>query len=402
MDDVLLSMKGIKKSFPGVKALDDVHFELRRGEVHALVGENGAGKSTLVKILTGIYKADAGEIIYKGKPYSVSDPKQAQNLGISIIHQELNLLPDLSVADNIYVMREPRKWQNLVIDDKKMRQLAQKKLDELGLSIDCRARVADLSVAEKQMVEIAKALVIQSDILVLDEPTSALTETEVARLFEIIRELKERGVGIVYISHRLKEFDYIVDRVTIFRDGHYVDTCLWGETNMDDLICKMVGRPLVQQFPHRNPQIGEILFEARDICRGKLVKNASLNVRAGEIVGLAGLMGAGRTEFARTIFGAEPAESGYFYLEGREVKIRDTVDAIELGIAYLSEDRKFDGLFLDLEVSTNITIANLRNYSRIGVVDERECEVNVNKRIAELRIKTPSSAQIVSNLSGGN
>ncbi|NLF27632.1 MAG: sugar ABC transporter ATP-binding protein [Clostridiales bacterium] len=395
-------MKGIKKRFPGVQALDDVSFELQRGEVHALVGENGAGKSTLMKVLMGIYKADEGEIFYKGKPWTADSPRHAQDMGVSIIHQELNLLPDLSVADNIYVTREPRRWKNTVIDDRKMHKLARQRLNELGLSIDSRAMVSSLSVAEKQMVEIAKALIVESDILVLDEPTSSLTDSEVERLFGIIRTLRDRGTGIIYISHRLEEFERIVDRVTVLRDGRFVGTKNWSETSLDEVICMMVGRALTEKFPVRDVEIGEVFFRAEHIKRGKAVRDVSLMLRRGEVLGLAGLMGAGRTELARTIFGAAPAESGKFTLEGKEVSIRTTVDAIRHGIAYLSEDRKFDGLFLDLEVSKNIVMANLSHYARMGVVDDRKCQKDIDARIRELRIKTPSSEQIAGNLSGGN
>ncbi|HWR22709.1 MAG TPA: sugar ABC transporter ATP-binding protein [Feifaniaceae bacterium] len=402
MTEILLEMKGIKKHFPGVKALDGVDFELRRGEVHALIGENGAGKSTLVKILTGIHRADEGEMIYKGQPLNAANPREAQDIGISIIHQEFNLLPDLSVAENIYITREPKKLRNLLIDDEAMRTMAQSKLDELGVNIDCRRAIAELSVAEKQMVEIAKALIVESDILVLDEPTSALTDSEVTRLFEIIRTLRERGTGIIYISHRLEEFEHIVDRVTVLRDGCYVATKLWKDTSMDELICMMVGRPLVDKFPPRHSDIGDVVFEAKHVRRGNAVKDASIQVRAGEILGLAGLMGAGRTELARAIFGAEPAESGSFYMEGQEVKIHSIADAIKHGIAYLTEDRKYDGLFLDLQVDTNITVTNLAGYSKYGIINDRLCAEEVAARIEELHIKTPSATQIVSNLSGGN
>jgi len=402
MQDALLTMKNIKKRFPGVQALDGVDFDLRRGEVHALVGENGAGKSTLMKVLTGIYKADEGEIFFRGESWAVDGPRHAQDKGVSIIHQELNLLPDLSVADNIFVTREPRSFMNTVIDDRKMHRLARQKLDEMGLSIDSRATVSKLSVAEKQMVEIAKALIVESDILVLDEPTSSLTDVEVKRLFGIIRRLRERGTGIIYISHRLEEFEHIVDRVTVLRDGKFVATKNWKETSLDEVICMMVGRTLTEKFPARDVLIGEVFFEAEHINRGSSVRDVSIKLRRGEVLGLAGLMGAGRTELARTIFSAEPAESGKFILDGNEISIRSTVEAIRHGIAYLSEDRKFDGLFLDLEVSKNIVMANLTGYAKMGVMDDRKCQKDIDARIRELRIKTPSCEQIVGNLSGGN
>ncbi|MEG2624498.1 MAG: sugar ABC transporter ATP-binding protein, partial [Clostridia bacterium] len=296
--EYILEMQGISKAFPGVKALDDVSFQLKRGEIHALIGENGAGKSTLMKVLMGIYCPDAGGILLRGKPFQAENPKNAQENGISMIYQEFNLIPDLTVAENIFVAREPRKYANLVIDEKRMIQRTQLLLDELHLDINASRTVSSLSVAEKQMVEIAKALVIHADILVLDEPTSALAENEVQRLFSIIRKLSDEGVAIIYISHRLEEFDQIVDRVTILRDGKYIATRDWSDITIQEMISMMVGRSITEQYPQRNATIGNTVLEAKCFTNKRL-KNVSISVRSGEVLGMAGMMGAGRTEFAR-------------------------------------------------------------------------------------------------------
>ena len=312
--DNLLRMEKISKSFPGVKALASVHFELKRGEVHAIAGENGAGKSTFMKVLTGIYKQDEGEIYYKGNLFLPENPKHAQEMGISIIHQELNLLPDLSVANNIYISREPRKVRG-IIDDKEMNEKAQALLDSMGLSINAQTEVKDLSIASRQMVEIAKALSVHSDVLVLDEPTSSLSLSETETLFNIIRKLRDEGVGIIYISHRLEEFDDIVDRVTVLRDGKYITTQPWSkEYNIPQLIRDMVGREMNEEFPKRNSTIGDVIFEVKNLTRvvneKKIFDNVSFSVRSGEVLGIAGLVGAGRTEIARAIIGADRATSG--------------------------------------------------------------------------------------------
>jgi ribose transport system ATP-binding protein len=402
----ILRMENVTKSFPGVKALDNVRFELNSGEVHALAGENGAGKSTFMKILTGIYKLDEGTIFYKGEQFIPLGPKHAQDVGISIIHQELNLLPDLTVADNIYVAREPRRRLNGIIDDKKMVLYTRELLGKLGLSINARAFVKDLSIAEQQMVEIAKALVVHAEILVLDEPTSALSITEAETLFNTIRRLRLEGVGIIYISHRLEEFDEIVDRVTVLRDGKYISTHHWKEFSMPALIKDMVGRDITEEYPKRNREIGDVFFEVKNLTRKTPVKtileNVSFNLRRGEVLGLAGLMGAGRTELARSIIAAEQPTSGTIVLNQRALKIKSPSDAIENGITYLPEDRKDAGLFLDQNVEFNITVANLDSISKAGVLNSRKGEMISNNKVTQLRIKTPSLKQNVRYLSGGN
>lgn len=399
---VLLSMQGITKTFPGVKALDNVHFEVRPGEVHALIGENGAGKSTLMKVLTGIYKQNEGTITFKGEPFEAKNPKDAQTKGISIIHQELNLLPDLTVMENIFISREIKKFGGLVLDDEKMNQESRKMLLDLGMDVDPKTKMDDLSVAKKQMVEIAKALLVKSEILILDEPTSALSTNEVEILFKIIKKLRSEGVGIVYISHRLEEFDEIVDTVTILRDGTYVKTKPWKESSIDEVVRYMVGRELTDKYPDREVEIGDVIFEAKNFSRGNVLKDVSINVRAGEVLGLAGLMGAGRTELARAIFGADHKDSGQVFVHGKEIKIKNPNDAIKAGVLYLSEDRKRDGLFLDLEVDMNITIANINGFANYGVINEKVCSEAVDTKIKELHVKTPSAKQVVQYLSGGN
>ncbi|WP_343250439.1 sugar ABC transporter ATP-binding protein [Diplocloster hominis] len=402
MGEIILEMKNICKEFPGVKALSGVDFTVRRGEVHALIGENGAGKSTLMKVLTGIYRAESGTVHFKGKEFQARNPRDAQEQGISIIHQELNLLPDLNVAENIFITREPTKAAGCMVDDKKMHQRAKELMQKLSIDIRTTEIVGNLSVAQKQMVEIAKALAVDSDILVLDEPTSALAENEVNTLFDIIRSLRNEGKGIVYISHRLEEFERIVDRVTVLRDGTYVDSMLWKDTDIDGVVTLMVGRSITEQYPKRTVKPGEVVFEARHVSRKKVLKDAGICVRRGEVVGLAGLMGAGRTELARAIFGADPVESGEFYLNGQQLHIKRPYDAIKRGMLYLTEDRKKDGIFLDMEVGMNIIIGSLPYYASHNVIHEKKARKVVADQIRELRIKTPSDRQIAKFLSGGN
>ncbi|MBS6511464.1 MAG: sugar ABC transporter ATP-binding protein [Clostridiales bacterium] len=397
----LLRMEGISKSFPGVQALKDVHFEVQSGEVHALIGENGAGKSTLMKCLTGIYVPEEGTMTFKGEPWKVSNPKEATDKGISIIHQELNLMNALTVAQNIFIGREPRKM-SFVLDDKKMRRETLKLMERIDFYLDPDAIVGTLTVAQMQMVEILRSLVVDTDILVLDEPTSSLTSAEVDKLFTIIRGLRDAGKGIVYISHRLEEFDHIVDKVTVLRDGQYVNTKLWKETTINEMIASMVGREMTEQFPERHAEIGEVVLEAKNIVRGKVLKNCSMYVRRGEVLGMAGLMGAGRTELARAIYGADKIDSGEVFINGKKVNIHNPKDAVKLGIAYLSEDRKRDGLMLDQDVSFNTYIANLDKYSKGGVVNDKDIRKTVGEFVEALSIKTPSLQQLTQFLSGGN
>lgn len=397
----LLRMEGISKSFPGVKALSNVSFTVNEGEVHALVGENGAGKSTLMKILSGVYQADEGKIYVNGKDVIIENTKEAQKLGISIIFQEFNLCPHLSVANNIFNGRQPQKLG--LVDDKKLNEDTKKILDLLSLSLDPDKLVRDLSVAEQQMVEIAKAISFNSKILILDEPTAALTEKEIDKLFEIIHKLKAKGVGMIYISHRLEELSRIADRVTVLRDGQYIATRDYADVTIDELIKMMVGRELSDKFPKYERKIGDVFFEVRNVRdKNKGLNVESLELRRGEILGIAGLMGAGRTELARAIFGAADCDSKELFLEGSPIYINTPTEAIEYGIGYITEDRKNDGLALNLDIEKNINLAHIPQLSKLGFVSNKAAIENANKYTDSLRIKTPSITQKVKNLSGGN
>lgn len=400
--EALLSVRGVTKRFPGVVALDGVHFDVMRGEVHALCGENGAGKSTLMKILSGVYQPDAGELVHRGYPCRFHSTVAAQNAGIAIIHQELNLIPHLSVAENIFLAREPRK--GLFVDQARMRADARALLDRLKLAVAPEALVGSLSVAQRQMVEIAKALSLNAALLIMDEPTSSLTESETEALFDIIRELKHSGVAIVYISHRLDEFKHIVDRVTIMRDGRHIETAMFGDTTIERIVAAMVGRPLGDAFPQRTcaPQ-EERLLSVSGLSRKGVFGPVSFHLRRGEILGFAGLMGAGRTETARAVFGADPTDGGTITLGGQEIRVRSPGEAIGHGIAYLSEDRKGEGLAVRMSVAANLTLANMEGVaSRLGFIDFQAEQAAAEEYIAALGIKTPSTAQLAQYLSGGN
>ena len=400
--DALLSVRGVTKRFPGVVALDGVHFDVFRGEVHALCGENGAGKSTLMKILSGVYQSDAGEIVHRGQACRFASTVAAQAAGIAIIYQELNLIPHLSVAENIFLAREPRK--GLFIDRARMRADAVALLERLKLAVAPEALVMSLSVAQRQMVEIAKALSVNAALLIMDEPTSSLTETETEALFGIIRELKRDGVAIVYISHRLDEFKHIVDRVTVMRDGRHIETALFGETSIERIVAGMVGRPLGDAFPPRTrvPQ-DECLLSVSGLTRKGVFGPLSFDLRRGEILGFAGLMGAGRTEVARALFGADAIDGGAIALGARAITVRSPAEAIGHGIAYLSEDRKSEGLAIRMSVAANVTLANMGAVSnRFGFIDFQAEQGAAQRYIEALGIKTPSPAQIAQFLSGGN
>jgi ribose transport system ATP-binding protein len=403
-DKSILKMENICKSFPGVNALVNVNFELKKGEVHALLGENGAGKSTLMKVLTGVYQKDSGKIFLNDEEVNILNPKDAQKLGISIIHQELNLLPHLTVAENILIGREPmNKDIQFITDDKKLNNDAKQVLTLLGLNnIDPTTKVKNLSVAMQQMVEIAKALSVNAQILIMDEPTAALTETEINELFKIIKQLKQRGVSIVYISHRMEELNYICDRVTVMRDGQSIKTMNFNETNTEELIRLMVGRKLSEQFPKITCIRGEKILEVKNLTRKDILKNISFSLYKGEILGIAGLMGAGRTELARSIFGADKFDSGKIFIEGKQVTINSPYDAIMNGIAYVSEDRKRDGLLLNLPLCENVTLASLNAITNRGFISVKKEKDVTKSYIKSLDIKTPSVEQKVKYLSGGN
>jgi ribose transport system ATP-binding protein len=399
----LVRMAGIEKSFPGVKALGDGRFDLRTGEVHALMGENGAGKSTLMKVLAGIYQPDAGVIEVNGQPVTVAGPRAAQALGIGIIHQELALMNDLTVAQNIFIGREPRKSFGR-LDDDAINRAAADIFATMKVAIDPRAEVRTLSIAKQQMVEIAKALSHRSRILIMDEPTAALNDRETAELFAIIAGLRAEGVGIVYISHKMDEIKRIADRVTVMRDGAYVATVEAGPTPINQIIAMMVGRELDQDHLEI-PDLAQapVALEVENLSRGRAVQNVSFTLRRGEILGFAGLMGAGRTEVARLIFGADRRDGGQIMVHGTPRAIATPRDAVAAGIGYLSEDRKHFGLALGLDVRTNIGLASLKRFSNpAGVVDDKGLGTVAARYIASLGIRTPSDLQEVRLLSGGN
>ena len=402
MGELLVEMTGISKSFPGVHALDDAQFELRGGEVHALVGENGAGKSTLMKVLCGIYARDAGVIKVKGVEAYPATPKAAQDLGIAIIHQELNLMGHLTVAQNIFIGREPHR--GLLLDEKALNRKATELFEELHILLDPRIRVSRLAVAQQQMVEIAKAFSYNSDVLIIDEPTAALTDTEIDELFRITRTLRDRGHGIVHISHRLEELRQISDRVTVMRDGRYINTVVTAETNIQQIISMMVGRTIFEAAPElpENPS-QEVVLEVRHLNRGRQVRDVSFQLRRGEILGVAGLVGAGRTEVMRAVFAADKPESGQVLINGEPVVIKNPGDAVRHGIAYLSEDRKRYGLALGMDVELNTVLASMRRFmNRFGWMRARATRAQALKLVETLAIKTPGIGQRVKNLSGGN
>ncbi len=401
MNDTIVSMKGICKAFPGVKALDNVQFELRAGEVMALLGENGAGKSTLMKILSGVYTRDAGEMEIFGCPYNHLTPKQAQGAGVAIIHQELNMCRHLSVAENMFLGRE--KIKGGLLSDREMYEESKRILGELKMDISPDQVVGELTISKQQMVEIAKALSIDAKILVMDEPTSSLTSREIEDLFRIIRTLKQRGCGIVYISHRLEELQHIVDRVTIMRDGQYITTLNYADTTIDEIITHMIGREIKEKFPRISCQKGKEIFSVKNLNAGRMVRDVSFSLYEGEIVGFAGLMGAGRTETTRAIFGIDRKESGELFLDGNPVQIDCPEDAIHAGVVLAPEDRKKDGLCTKLSIRHNIALPNLDLIcNKLGIVRNGAEETLCQKAITSLAVKTPSIEVDAGNLSGGN
>ncbi|WP_198085188.1 sugar ABC transporter ATP-binding protein [Variovorax sp. E3] len=400
----IVTIRDLCKSFAGVRALHNAQFELMPGEVHALMGENGAGKSTLMKVLAGVYRKDAGEVLFDGQPVDIASPRAAQALGIGIIHQELNLMNHLSAAQNIFIGREPLGVLGLFIDEEAMRAETQRIFDRMNLRLDPRTPVGELTVAKQQMVEIAKALSFDSRVLIMDEPTAALNNEEVSDLFRIIGQLKAQGVAVVYISHKMDELKRVADRVTVMRDGQYIATVPMDQTPMGSLIAMMVGRQLTEvenEFP--DTAGNEVVLEARGICRGAMVRNASFVLRRGEILGFAGLMGAGRTELARAVFGADRIDAGEVFVRGRKVSIRSPEDAVAHGIGYLSEDRKHFGLATGLDVETNIALPNMKRFLSMGAfIDQAAIGAAGERYVKQLRIKTPSVHQQVRLLSGGN
>jgi len=399
----LLRMEGISKSFPGVQALDNVDFEVYPGEILGFVGENGAGKSTLVKIISGVYSKDRGTMYFKGQPVEIHSPQEAQRIGISTIHQELALVPHLSVSENVFLNREEIKVRTIgMVDFKTMNQKAEETLKSLGVDISGKRLVKELTVAAQQMVEVAKALSMNASLIVMDEPTSSLSSKEVEALFDAMRRLKKRGVSVVFISHRLEEVLRVVDRVIVMRDGHRVGTLPIAEATEEKLIRLMVGRE-VGLFPKERAEIGQPVLEVRGISGDNGVRNVSFAVHKGEILGIAGLMGAGRTEVARLICGADRLTEGTVFIEGRKVKIHTPADAVRHGIGWIPEDRKQHGLVLGMTVRDNITMAILRRISGLlGAVSQRKENDIAKHYVDALSVITPSLTQTVRNLSGGN
>jgi len=399
-----VSLREISKSFPGVLAVQGVSVDIMPGEVHALVGENGAGKSTLMKVLAGVYKKDAGRVIYKGKEVEIPNPGAAQQLGISMIHQELNLMPHLTVAQNVFIGREPRSLFKFVVDEQEINAKTQRLMAELHLPVAPRIKVANLTVAKQQMVEIAKALSFNSEVLIMDEPTAALAEAEIAELFRIIRQLRQNGVGIVYITHRLGELQQISDRITVMRDGRRINTVPTREATIDEVIHMMVGRTIYQEMPETPAQANpDVVLEVKHLRRGNVIKDVSFQLRKGEILGFAGLLGAGRTDVVRAVFGADRIDSGETYVWGKRVRIRSPQDAVRHGIGYLSEDRKRYGLTLGMDVESNLVLAALKKFlGGLGWLKRAATRRTAARIVDQLAIKTTGLQQQVKNLSGGN
>lgn len=403
--EYVLELKNIYKSFPGVKVLEDVTLQVRPGEVHALMGENGAGKSTLMKILMGIYKADQGSIFLEGKETVIHGPKDAMSKGISMIHQELNTVLDMEEAENVFVGRELLKkgFEKLkIVDIARMREETGKYFREMNIDIDPRAKMRTLSVAEMQLVEIVKAISLNSRIIVMDEPTSAITEKEATVLFAQIERLKKQGVAIIYISHKMDEIFRISDTITVLRDGQWIGTKPAKELDNDMLIKMMVGRELTDIYPKDPVEIGDVILEVINLSRGKKVRDASFSLRKGEVLGIAGLVGAGRSELVETIFGLYPKTGGQIFLHGKEVHIKSAADAIKNKMALITEDRKQTGLNLIVSVKENIASVSIGKLSNHGIVNDKKINEVSEKYIKELKIKTPDGNAIVGNLSGGN
>lgn len=403
MQNLLLEMNGIDKRFHGVHALKNVHFDLKCGEIHALVGENGAGKSTLMKVLTGIHQADSGSITYLGSPYSVKNIGESQQLGISMIHQELNMMNHLTVAQNIFIGRETMVGK-MFIKDGDMIKEAERLFERIGIKIDPTTALGNLTVGKQQMVEIAKAISRDCKLLILDEPTAALTQSEIDELFNIMSDLKSKGIGMIYISHRMDEIKLISDRITVMRDGEYIGTVETEKVTKDEIINMMIGR-VVYEDPKTKSEVAddaEVVLEVKNLCSGRTIKDVSFTLRRGEILGLSGLMGAGRTEVARAIFGVDPFDSGEIYIRGQKVHIKSPADAVKHGIGYLSEDRKRYGLMLLKSVAENTAIASMDRYITAGIINDSKLKKEAQTYNDKLRTKTPSMDQLLKNLSGGN
>ncbi|MDO4976600.1 MAG: sugar ABC transporter ATP-binding protein [Eubacteriales bacterium] len=396
-----IEMTGIDKSFGSNQVLKQAGFFLRDGEVHALMGENGAGKSTLMKILTGVYTRDAGIVKVDGQEVHYRNPQEAEAAGIVFIYQELNVMFDLTVEENLFMGKEITKGFG-ICDRKAMRAKAKEVMDRMGVNIPVDAKMSDLSVGQQQMIEICKALMVDAKVIIMDEPTAALTQTETAALFDVIQSLRKRGVSMVYISHRMEEIFELCDRITILRDGSYIDTCEIKDITMDDVVKMMIGREIGERYPARDVTIGDTVIEVKDLTKNGVFHDASFSVGAGEVLGVSGLMGAGRTEIMQAIFGAVPADSGEIIIEGKPVKIRKPLDAMKAGIGFITEDRKVEGLMLEKTIRENIDLANLGKISGSGVISKAKEKALVKKGIDEFKIRCFGPEHECGNLSGGN
>lgn len=394
-------MKNINKSFGDNKVLKNAEFELRDGEIHALMGENGAGKSTLMKILTGVYTKDSGEIYVNDKPVDYKNPQEAEKDGIVFIYQELNSLFDLSVIDNLFMAKEIKKAFG-ILDKKAMERKAKEALESLGVKIDPKSIMSELSVGQQQMIEICKALMVDAKVIIMDEPTAALTQSETDVLFKVIEDLRKKGVSIVYISHRMEEIFELCDRITVLRDGEYVGTTEIKNTDMNSIVKMMIGRELGDRFPKRNHKIGDTILEVKDLAKEGEFENIDFRLNKGEVLGVSGLMGAGRTEIMETIFGKERKLSGTIIIDGREVNISNPSDAIKNGIAFVTEDRKTEGLMLEKSIEENITLANLNLVSSKSILKKDEINKLTNKAIDDFKIRSTGAKHKTENLSGGN
>ncbi|NQT84888.1 sugar ABC transporter ATP-binding protein [bacterium] len=403
MSQQVLQMVKINKSFAGVRVLRDVDFDLQAGEAHAVVGENGAGKSTLMKILAGIHRADSGQIVWKGMPVEMPTPASSLRLGISMVHQELTLAQHLTVAENLYLGREPLRQKQLgIISRRSLFRQAEQLVHENHFDLDPSAIVLRLSIAQRQLVEIARALAAESEVIIMDEPTSSLSAREAEEFFQVVRRLKAKGVGVIYISHRLEELHEVADRITVLRDGQRIITTPFHSIEMSEIIRHMVGRKLSAMFPKREAKIGEEVLRVENLSRAGVLHGISFSLRAGEILSVAGLVGAGRTELARAVFGVDRIDSGRIFLLGKEIRLISPSKAIAAGMGYLTEDRKVTGLALNLNILTNVTLSNLKKLVSFGKINLREERKVAGQYATRLRITTPSLRQKVLRLSGGN
>lgn len=397
----LIEMKQISKAFSGNKVLENVDFELLPGEIHALMGENGAGKSTLVKILTGIYERDTGTVHVKGKEVHFTGPKDAEKSGVAVIHQELNIIPHLTVSENMFLGKELSNRYG-VLKSKEMKEKTTEYINRLGIDIDPNIEAGRLSVGQQQMIEIARAVASNTEVLIMDEPTAALTDREIEVLFKVIDSLRAKGVGIIYISHRMEEIFKICDRISVLRDGQFIGTKIIKETNFDEIVRMMVGRQLGDRYPKRTAVPGDELLRVESFTSAEAFEGISFSVRKGEILGVAGLMGAGRTEIMEALFGYRSKEHGKVFIEGKEIRIKTPYDAIKAGIGFITEDRKSEGLVLDLSVRENFILSNLSRFSKQGVISSKQENEFVTEMIEKLHVKTSGAEQIVKSLSGGN